>query len=104
MNVSWTVWVPLAPVGHEPCTLGLVSTLPRVEGAMKQWILPYQKTPVTQAKRSSLFDCPRVLLSSSFACFDTTPICSHLRRVELKHGGGGGRSGSFVYFESNSRL
>ena len=38
---------------------------------------------MTQAERSSLFHCPRVLLSNSFACFDTTP---HLRQV----GGGGG--------------
>ena len=52
--------------------------------AMKQRILGYRKAPVTQAKRSSLFHCSRVLLFHSFACFDTTPVCSHLRRVELK--------------------
>ena len=55
-----------------------------VDGAMKQRILSYRKAPMTQAKRSSLFHYPRVLLSNAVACFDTAPICSHLWQVELK--------------------
>ena len=52
--------------------------------AMKQRILSYRKAPVTQAKRLSLFHCPRVLLSHSVARFDSAPSHSHFGWVELK--------------------